>query len=218
MIMVFDLSEVIVGGFDGIKKYISRDFSIDDSIAFEKRRKEVNDILLDLFRGKIDSEDEYWNAFFEGQNFPKGLNPISAKYYLSECIYEKVPGTFQLIKSISSHPKTFGSQEKILGMPTIYIASDHIKERVPKIKRTYPELFDTAKRCFWSFDLGCVKGDEDFFPQVIKAIDASVEEIILVDDILKNIRSAEKNGIHGILFEDAEKLRLELMKIGFTFV
>ncbi len=218
MVLVFDLSEVQIGGFDGIKKYISRDFSIDDSIAFEKRRKEVNDVLLDLFRGKIDGEDVYWNTFFDGQNFTKGLNPISAKYYLSECLYEKVPGTSQLIKSISSHPVTFGSQERIQGMPTIYIASDHIKERAPKIIRSHPEIFNLVKRSFWSFDLGCVKGDEEFFPQVIKAIDAPVEDIILIDDILGNNKSAERNGIRTILFEDAEKLRLELMKIWFTFV
>ncbi len=217
MIIITDMSEVLIGGFYGIKPRIARDIGRDEGDAFETRRNEKTDILLDLFRGKI-KEEEYWDTVFDGQNFPRSLNKNSAKYYLDDATYQKVDGTYNLYMSIASHPRSLDSAEMLDGRPDIYIASDYMKERVERIKIIHPKIFRMIKKSFWSFDLGYVKGDKEFFPEVIKQIGQPVNKLVFIDDLECNIKSAKANGIYSIQFKNAEQLKKELADIGFTFV
>ena len=45
-----------------------------------------------------------------------------------------------------------------------------------------------------------------------------VEKIVFIDDIETNIESARRNGIYSIQFYNAEQLKIDLKKIGFTFL
>ena len=215
MIIFTDLSEVLIHGIYGMEAIVAKRYGGLISREFWLRHDETNDRLLEVFRGKL-SEDEYWTEFLDKDDLHMSLNGV--KNVLSENIRRVIPGTLDVYKSISSHPKSIGSTESIEGRPKIYITSDHIDERIGQIKLIHPDIFKMIDGEYWSCRLGCIKGDPDFFPTVLKRVGASPEEVVFIDDIENNVNSARKSGIHGIVFEDADQLKSELKKLGFTFV
>jgi HAD superfamily hydrolase (TIGR01509 family) len=73
------------------------------------------------------------------------------------------------------------------------------------------ELFDDI---LISSDYGVTKSDERFFKIMLKEINHKPDEIIFVDDTLKNIQVAEQLGIESHLFENTEEFRKYLSANG----
>ena len=67
-------------------------------------------------------------------------------------------------------------------------------------------------KMFFSYDYGKVKKDPDVFDYIITEAQIKPEETVFIDDYLVNVQNAEKSGIDGILFTDAESLEKELRK------
>ncbi len=74
------------------------------------------------------------------------------------------------------------------------------------LSNALPNLFDTAKglaaddKIFVSYELGLLKPDVEIYKQVLRLLRAKPEEVIFIDDKLKNVEAAKLIGINGIVF------------------
>lgn len=74
------------------------------------------------------------------------------------------------------------------------------------LSNALPNLFDTAgsltakNRIFVSYELGLLKPDVEIYKLVLEKLTAKPEEVIFVDDKLKNVEAAKSIGIKGIVF------------------
>ena len=68
-------------------------------------------------------------------------------------------------------------------------------------------LFDVV---FCSGDEGVVKPNPDAYNSTLSRLNVSPEEVVFIDDTIGHINAAHSLGIHGIIFSNAEQLKLEL--------
>lgn len=74
------------------------------------------------------------------------------------------------------------------------------------LSNALPNLFDTAKglaaddKIFVSYELGLLKPDVEIYKQILKLLKARPEEVIFIDDKLKNVEAAKSICINGIVF------------------
>lgn len=74
------------------------------------------------------------------------------------------------------------------------------------LSNALPNLFDTAKglaaddKIFVSYELGLLKPDAEIYKQVLRLLKAKPEEVVFIDDKLKNVEAAKSIGINGIVF------------------
>lgn len=74
------------------------------------------------------------------------------------------------------------------------------------LSNALPNLFDTAEllaarnRIFVSYELGLLKPDVEIYKRVLERLGAKPEEVIFVDDKVKNVDAAKSIGIKGIVF------------------
>ena len=91
----------------------------------------------------------------------------------------------------------------------IYIVSDNYRENIEYISQRY-HFSDWSEKQFYSFDYKLEKANPKFFDMLLSQIDEKAEELLFIDDSPKKIESAQKLGIHGILFRDNEALKKAL--------
>ena len=71
------------------------------------------------------------------------------------------------------------------------------------------QIFDSI---FFSYELGKLKSDAGTFQFVLEKLKINPSETVFIDDYEKNIEIAKAQGIHGILFQNANQLQEELKK------
>lgn len=192
--IIFDLSEVIISGYWRIENLIEKKYGIPAKDFLEEKIKN-NELFLDLMRGNLKEED-YWNELLDGMNWNITIEDL--KNTAREYINQPVKGTMEIIKQLK-------------GKYQLILLSDHVREWMEYIERVNHdiELFD--KKIF-SYEIGCVKPDEQTFTTVLNKAQIIADETLFIDDHEINIKRAEEVGIHGILFKDAEQLKEELIK------
>ena len=92
MVIFSDLSEVLVKGIGGTEDKVESLYGADYAEKFLKRRIEVNDKILDLFRNKCD-ENEYWKYFLQGNELNIDFTVEKLRKVLSRNLRNKIPGT-----------------------------------------------------------------------------------------------------------------------------
>ena len=214
MIILSDLSEVLIRGLYGAEEYISEYYGAGAAEKFVRRRCEIDDTFYELLRGSI-NEETYWRKFFEEGSYPFEIADVYEAF--SWNLSQDIPGTLEVYQQITAHPQSLDSHVMVKGMPTIYIVSDHINERINELKAEHPEIFRIVSDEYWSCDIGKIKQDPEFFPMFLRGIGLGPEKFIFVDDNPKNVASAKMAGIHGIEFTDASKLKAALKALGFEF-
>ena len=87
------------------------------------------------------------------------------------------------------------------------MAELHLKGiEVCLLSNALPNLFDAAKglaaddKIFVSYELGLLKPDAEIYKQVLRLLKAKPEEVVFIDDKLKNVEAAKSIGINGIVF------------------
>lgn len=74
------------------------------------------------------------------------------------------------------------------------------------LSNALPNLSTTAQglvsddKIFVSYELGLLKPDVEIYRQVLKKLNARPEEVVFIDDKLKNVEAAKSIGIYGIVF------------------
>lgn len=83
----------------------------------------------------------------------------------------------------------------------------HQNVEVCLLSNALPNLANTAtgltrkQNIFVSYELGLLKPDIKIYQQVLQKLNALPEEVIFVDDKLKNVEAAKSIGINGIVFD-----------------
>ena len=193
--IIFDLSEVIISGYHGAEKIIEENTNIS-SEEFLKRKKETINIFLDEMRGKY-TEDEYIEALIENANW--NVNKEVIKKCIRQNLDTKVDGTIKIIDTL---------KEKY----NLILLSDHVKEWVDYILSTNQEL-EIFKHQYFSYEYGMLKDDEGTFKYILEKEKIIPSETIFIDDNKDNIEMANREGIQGIVFQNAKQLEYELKKM-----
>ena len=211
MIILSDVSGVLLHGIDGMEKIICRDYGLDVADSVFRRFRDMNNVFRDLLRGKM-SEDEYWRIFFQEGTWPFSIE--GAKRMLSENLARDPLYTKDIYSRIVSFPEHIDvlNARTINGRPDIYIVSDNISERVREIKNLHADVFALVTKQFWSYERGRIKSDPGFFPDLLREIGATADEVIFVDDNPSNVYYAQAAGIISICFESPHDLVRQFRK------
>lgn len=190
--IIFDLSEVIIYGFYKTEDIIEKNTNIKAE-EFLSKRIEVENIFLDTMRGKY-TEDEYIETLIENTNW--NINKEIIKKSIRQNLDKKVKGTIKIV-------------EKLKEKYNLILLSDHIKEWVGYILSTNKEL-EIFKHKYFSYEYGKLKSDEGTFKYILEKEKILPSETIFIDDNKDNIEMANKEGIQGIVFENAKQLEYDL--------
>ena len=190
--IIFDLSEVIISGYHETEKIIERQYAIPEE-EFKKQKLFKYEYFLDLMRGDL-SEEEYLEELLQGTNWNLSLEQL--KIAIRQNLNQPVPGTMEIVKELK-------------GKYQLILLSDHAREWMEYIEENNKDLKIFDKKIF-SYDIGAVKSDEQTFKTVLEKTGIVADETLFIDDYEKNVKNAEKVGIHGIVFENAEQLRKRL--------
>lgn len=190
--VIFDLSEVIIGGYFGIEDLIEHSFGIDKE-QFLKRKHETIHLFLDAMRGKL-SEDEYITMLLKDTNW--NMKSADFKKLFRQKIDATVAGTMQIIKSLKGKVK-------------LILLSDHIKELAEYILKKHKDL-QVFDEIIFSYQSGQLKMDNGTFEEILRKFDLNPKETIFVDDSVINVEKAKENGFETILFTDAKELSEQL--------
>lgn len=192
--IIFDMSEVIISGYFGVEKLIEENTNMSAE-EFLKRKQETIEIYFDLMRGKI-SEDEYIEHLTKGADVSKE----KIKESFRKNINIPVEGTMDIIKKLESNYN-------------LILLSDYPKEWKEFLLENNKEI-QIFKIKYFSCDYGRIKSDGDFFEYVLKDLNINSKDSIFIDDLERNVETASKYGIEGIIFENSKQLEEELKKRG----
>ncbi len=193
--IIFDLSEVIISGYHGVEHIIEQNTNISSEEVL-KRKKETINVFLDTMRGKY-SEDEYLETLIENTNWNENKEII--KRSIRQNLDTKVDGTIKIV-------------EKLKEKYNLILLSDHIKEWVEYILSTNKDL-EVFKHKYFLYEYGTLKEDEGTFKYILEKEKIIPSETIFIDDNKDNIEMANKEGIQGIVFQNAKQLEYELKKM-----
>lgn len=228
MILLTDLSEVLISGLFGTEQRLANRFYHDPCDRahfldrFAARRAEVEDIFRDCMRG-FATERSYWETLLGSGHWNFTVDDAMALF--GDNMRHAVPGTFDLYCRICHIPRmpgnapgATGEKTFIDGSPLIYLVSDHIRERVPEIKASYPGLFNLLDGEYWSCDHHMLKSDPGFFPWLLRNLGIRPCDAIFIDDYEVNVAAAFRAGIPSIRFYNAHQLEAVLTEdYGFRF-
>lgn len=188
--IIFDLSEVLITGYYGTEKRISKLLDIDE--------KEVDLILkgenfFNLMLGEI-TEEQYINDILKKTNWDISINKF--KSVIRENHNQAIKGTLEIVKELSKKYK-------------LVLLSDHVKEWIEDILKKNKSL-EIFNKMYFSYELKNMKSSQETFRNVLEDLRANANQVIFIDDSKRNVEVATSLGIESIIFENAVQLRREL--------
>ena len=121
---------------------------------------------------------------------------LTGKEFLKE-VFDTLEINLELIKMLKEQSE-------------IIIVSDNYRENIEYISNRY-DFKSWAKKQIYSFDYKMEKSNPEFFKTlVVELSDYKAEEMLFIDDSIRKIESAAKNGINGILYKNNEQIKKEL--------
>lgn len=190
--IIFDMSEVIISGYHGVEKLLELQYAIPEE-EFERQRLSKNEVFLDLMRGNL-SEEEYMKELLQGTNWNISIDQL--KTAIRSNLNRPVPGTMKIVAELKRNYQ-------------LILLSDYVREWMEYIEENNKDLKIFDKKIF-SYDTGTTKSEVQTFETVLEQAGIVADETLFIDDYEKNVKNAEKVGIHGIVFENAEQLRKTL--------
>ena len=204
MVILTDLSEVFISGIYGTEKILATKFGDEAGKLFWDQHNKTYIEFENLMRGRM-TEKEYWDIFFKKGEYPFTYKDVNEAF--AENLRKTIPDTADMYQRIISHPRHVGSAiDMVEGVPTIYLVSDHIRERIQFIKKSHKCLFKLFADEFWSFKIGKIKRDPGFFSNLLSKLNLRPEEVVFIDDSQVNINMATFAGVHSILFRNADQV------------
>ena len=194
--IIFDMSEVIISGYHGVEYIIEQKYIITAQDFVKRKQKETLNYFLDTMRGKH-TEDEYWAYLLEGTNWNISVDEL--KNIIRENINVPLDGMIDLLKELKGKCK-------------LILLSDYVKEWYEYLIQHNKQL-SIFEHQYYSFDYNRLKQDAGTFDFIINDLNIKPEETLFIDDYESNVKYAQKSGINGIVFKNANQLRDELKKL-----
>lgn len=102
--------------------------------------------------------------------------------------------------------------KSLSGMYNLYMLSNTSEMHIEKFGRMFEEaggvgLNDIFKKCYYSYEIGYHKPDEEAFQHVLNDAGIIAEETLFLDDNIQNIKAAQALGFNVIHI--TENLRME---------
>ncbi len=191
--IIFDLSEVYLGGMYGIEKKISEHTGIDVPHDFVVKQK----VTGEFFHGKV-TEEVFWKTLVDTNNW--NINITTLQNLVRNQMVE-IEGTREILEKLKENGYRMG------------LLSIHAKEWIDHVEEKFDfhKLFHSRT---YSFEVGVSKPDPEAFRHILAKLGAKPSECIFIDDYHVNTTAAEKLGITTIVFKNAAQLKEDLLKMG----
>jgi len=173
--ILFDLGGVLseIRIFDSIKKYAGLNMTIDELKSLWLHSRAVRAFE----KGSLSKENFAENLIDEMQL------RISPRDFLKEF--------YHWVKK--PDPKIFEMLRKLKESYTIGCLSNTNEIHYSLLKNDW-SLLDYLDYSFFSFQMHCLKPDEEIFQSILARVPYKAEEILFLDDTAENILAAEKMG------------------------
>lgn len=190
--IIWDLSEVLISGVQDIKYEIANIVREDPEIVDQYLLEEFTLLMC----GKI-TEEKYLEHILEKTEWE--INIEKCKQIIRKQLKKEIKGTKDIMT-------------ELFPFYHMVILSDNAREWVSLILEFHPFL-NKIKRQYYSYELRGIKKEKEIFIKVLEKEKIKSEETIFIDDSKYNVKNAEAIGIKGVLFEDAEKLKIKLKEL-----
>lgn len=183
---------------------------------------EIKAVIFDYF-GVI-SSDEYWNLVKTDKDVSSDFLDLANKVNLGsvhwkdfiQTIANKTGQTFSEVKAMYAaeqiNPVIVALAKQLhSSYRTGIITNAHHEFLEPIIAKTH--LHDVFDIIVISSRVGVIKPDARIFNIALKQLGVRPEETIFIDDIKSNVAGAESVGIHGIHYQNLNKLEEDLERM-----
>ncbi|MEM5812136.1 MAG: HAD family phosphatase [Candidatus Aenigmatarchaeota archaeon] len=152
------------------------------------------------FKGKI-SEERVWDAIKKKYLQPDVAEEIKRTWW---SILVPIEGTIELIRKLKSGYK-------------IYAISNVDRETYKYAAKKFAEIYSLFDGVILSFEVGMAKPEQGIYTLALKKFGLKPEECVYIDNQPENLPPAELLGMRAIRFRGAERLNVELKKLGLVF-
>lgn len=192
-VILFDIGDVLIGNYDNelYYNYLSKKNKINKKRFLRE---------IDPLDKGIDSDIISLNEL--ETRFAKVLDIDKTEVQYNKA-FEKLARTNKAVVKIA---------EQLSKRYKMALLSDINKERYKVVESKFinTKLFN---KIFLSYKLHLLKPDKRIFLHVIKGLKVKPNEILFIDNDIKNINGARKVGMEGILFNNAKQLKADINKM-----
>lgn len=191
------MTKAILFDADGVvlKKY--KEYFVSQYFAREYKAPtdEINAFFAGDFRacqrGKLDLKEEL-AKYLVGWNWPNGADAFLEYWFTTDA---------------SIDPEVMKEVEKIRSTGLkCYLASDQEKYRASYIMERL-DLKNKFDDYFFSYRLGCMKSEPEYFKEIFKITGLKPEEFVYFDDDQKNVDIAKSLGINAHFYTGIDDLK-----------
>lgn len=194
--IIFDFGGVIVNHTDPTTfEYVSKRFNIE----YEAVASTINELLVEYHKGKI-SDKEFWIRFSKkvGKDLPSDYEKFWKETYISEV--RRTPGVEEIITRLRKDGYKLGILSNTI--------PPHVKHNR---KMQYYDGFDVV---ILSCEVGMQKPDQEIYELTTKKLGTDPQNCVFIDNLQENLEPARDIGMKTILFESAQQLKEDLIKLG----
>lgn len=170
---------------------ISEEFGVPHGALWDRTQEN----LKPLGRGEI-SVDDFLTRVLKDY----GLPMEKVKKMVRRRMHVMFPENFELIRNLK------GSYELVL-MNNEGLEWNRYRVRKFKLDKLFDHIYSSC-------DLGVAKPDEEYYREVLRRLGVEPRDLVFIDNMERNIKSARKQGINSILFESPSQLRQKLIRLG----
>lgn len=151
-------------------------------------------IYGDLEEGKL-SADEFRSIVLAGSR--PGASPEQVDEAMSHILVGIAPYKSAMLKRLSEKYE-------------LYMLSNNNPICLPYSRKMFEEagvpLENIFRKCFFSFDMKALKPSETFYKEVISQIGLPAEQILFIDDSMKNVEGSVAAGLPAVYYEPGTDL------------
>jgi HAD superfamily hydrolase (TIGR01509 family) len=195
--LLFDLSDVLIEGFNSIIKPLAEKFDIPQNNVIPGLG---GNHLVAFIEGKI-SESTYWRSVLERTHW--GIPEDELRALVRKVFQKPIVGMPELLASLRTYH--------------LILFSDQGKEWWEYIEATHKFLSIFEQR-FLSFEMGKTKMQVDTFYHVLEELKFKPRDCLFIDDLQWNVERAESIGIRSHTFINIEGLREFLDANGINYI
>ena len=158
-------------------------------------------IYGDLEEGKL-SADEFRSIVLAGSR--PGASPEQVDEAMSHILVGIAPYKSAMLKRLSEKYE-------------LYMLSNNNPICLPYSRKMFEEagvpLENIFRKCFFSFEMKALKPSETFYKEVINQIGLPAEQMLFIDDSMKNVEGSVAAGLPAVYYEPGTDLEALLDRI-----